>query len=181
MNPLSLSDDERHHSLLGTHPDARPHFEALLSEVKRRGWWPYISSAVRTFGEQKGLHDAKQSRTDCGWHQFGRAIDLDIDGNVTDPTKYRELAEWWKARGPQFVWGGDFEGYGPHGDFVHFQYAPTKVPGPLLCEDRSPEAFARYWSGTEPEGDAAPLAIGAFFALWLLKLKVASRGKRRGR
>ena len=147
VNALKLPPDTRHHSLEGLHPEAKPYFEALIAEIKSRGDWPYISSAVRTFKEQAGLAGSGQSKVGCSWHQFGRAIDIDINGTVEwDPETYGAIGKWWEAKGPDFIWGGDFKSYGKHGDFVHFQYAPSLSPGPSLCGNRDDETLARYWA-----------------------------------
>jgi hypothetical protein len=182
VHPLKHTDDARLHSTAALHPSAKPHFEHLLDEVKRRGWWPYVSSAVRTFEEQGGLAGSKATKG-CSWHQFGRAIDLDINGDVSwNPDTYGALGAWWEAQGPQFVWGGRWASkYPPHGDFTHFQYAPTEKPGPLICGARDRAAFDRYWRGVEPGGGAAAaaVAVGGFF-LWVgLKLLISSRARRR--
>lgn len=144
VNALKLPPDKRHHSLEGLHPEARPHFEALIAEIKSRGDWPYISSAVRTFKEQAG----SVSAVGCSWHQFGRAIDIDINGTVEwDPETYGAIGEWWQSHGPEFIWGGDFKkSYGEHGDFVHFQFAPTLSPDSSLCGNRDDATLARYWA-----------------------------------
>lgn len=167
MDPLKLTKDKRQHSLEAMHPEARPHFAELLAEVRRKGWHPYISSAVRTFREQGDT--ASKATRGCSWHQFGRAIDLDVNGTVAwDADTYGYLGAWWKARGPGFTWGGDWKTkYPPHGDFTHFQYAPTSRPSESLCSTRDAAAFRRYWrrvSGTGP---------GRSFLLWLLAVPVA--------
>ena len=98
MDPWQLTPDQRNHSLDGVDPDARPEFRALLDFCARQGWTVYISSATRDFAQQSDT----ASKVSCGWHQFGRAIDIGINGSTEwDPDTYGRLIAWWEARSPQ--------------------------------------------------------------------------------
>lgn len=160
MDPLSLPDDARKHSPDGLHPDARAEFDALLDEIRRRGWSVYISSAVRTFEEQS--YTASKATRGCSWHQFGRALDLDINGSVAwNPETFGYLGEWWEARGPNHIWGGRWVNkYPPHGDFAHFQLSETGIPPEKLCGSRDAAAFRAYWSGVRGGGNGGNGASG---------------------
>lgn len=176
MNPLEWSPEARR-TLDALHPEARPHFEALVEEARRRGHHVYLSSVVRTLAEQEGIHDSGQSRAKCSWHPLGRAVDLDLDGNVTDREAYEDLAKWWKARGG--TWGGDFPGYGPLGDFVHYQWASSKVPPEGLCDAAG---VAAYWDTAtdEPVGQESSRSTGLGVVLGILGVGwLVSRARRK--
>jgi hypothetical protein len=173
VNPLEWTAEERR-SLDALHPEARPHFEHLVEEARRRGHHVYLSSVVRTLEGQGGLHDSGQSRARCSWHPLGRAVDLDLDGNVTDREPYERLGEWWKAHGG--TWGGDFSGYGALGDFVHYQWASSRVPPEGLCDAAG---VAAYWAaadgsaaGSSPQssrGAGVVVVVGFLGVAWLVR------------
>jgi hypothetical protein len=58
------------------------------------------------------------------WHVWGRAVDLHIDGPISD---YRILGDEWKRWGG--IWGGDFS----FDDFGHFEWHPDVPHVSDLC------------------------------------------------
>jgi hypothetical protein len=159
-----FNDPDRLKTLNHVVAQARPMFEALLAEAKRRGFMPSIVSAVRTCTEQGGLAQSKAKRS---WHVFGRAVDIELHKGAPkdDPAKfYRELGEWWEEQGG--TWGGRWTDIYPNGlpgiaggtpgDLVHFQFTPppltTGVPVALwpkdaTCEEVSAAAAAYFANG----------------------------------
>lgn len=145
-------------------PEARPHFEALIAEARRRGFTPQIISAVRTCTEQKNM-GSKASTTGRSWHALGRAVDLEFAG--AKMADYQALGEWWKARGG--AWGGDWitswpvAPCGPEagkgaGDPCHFQWTPgTEIvprslwPDSADCTQVTREYLAAHGSIWSPE------------------------------
>ena len=147
--PLSLPASQRRWSLAGLHPEAAPHFRALVAEATARGWSPRMADATRTPEEQAYEVRSKSSKVECSWHLGGRAVDLELHGaGLTYHPDYAALGEWWANQGG--VWGGTFARYGLHGDFRHFEYHPgirsPKDAG--LCVS-TPGAIARYWQGQQ--------------------------------
>ncbi len=143
--PFTLSERIRRTTLDALHPDAEQRFRELMEHAKALGFRPRLADATRTPLEQREERWSKSSKADCSWHLGGRAVDLELHhGGLAWSEDYRVLAEWWKAKGGD--WGGKFEGYGEHGDFRHFEYAPgmgnAKDHG--LC-DTDFTGIARYW------------------------------------
>jgi len=143
--PYTLPERVRRSSLDALHEDAHPHFLALFEQARALGLTPRIADATRSPREQREERASRSSKADCSWHLGGRAVDVELKGLglAWDPD-YETLGEYWEARGGQ--WGGRFRGYGEHGDFRHFEYAPglgnPKDVG--LC-DTSYRGVAAYW------------------------------------
>ncbi len=128
-----FDDPSRLKTLAGIVAEARPAFELLLAEATRRGFQPYIVSALRTCDEQHNLAGTMAKRS---WHVLGHAVDIELHARGDEPdmaTAYRALGQWWKDQGG--TWGGDWEklypvphpaGWcGPEdlaGDPCHFQW-----------------------------------------------------------
>ena len=160
MDPWSLPKVDRDHSLLAVHPEARLEFQRLLDFATEQGWNVYISSATRGFAQQ--AHTA--SKTSCGWHQFGRAIDVGINGSTEwNAETYGRLIAWWESQSPRHQTGHGWLKYGPHGDFEHFQFVPVgyernQPPSADLCGDYDQATLSAYWEGVSakyPDDSAA--------------------------
>lgn len=136
----------RRSTLEAIHPDARPYFDELLAEAKRRGYEVTIASAVRDCDEQAKLVADNSTPARCSWHLNGRAVDLHLNGKEWNPA-YPDLGAWWKERGG--TWGGDFganPAWGPHGDFIHFQWTPPGSEKELCIGDGCEDAWKAHWS-----------------------------------
>lgn len=143
--PYTLPERRRRWTTDALHEDAAPHFAELIAHAEALGLSPRIADAVRSPREQREERWRKSSTVDCSWHLGGRALDLELKGKGLeyDPD-YEVLGEWWKEKGGE--WGGRFAGYGEHGDFRHFEWAPgmgyPKAHG--LC-DTDYTGVAAYW------------------------------------
>jgi len=109
------------------HPKAQPVFRAFIAKVQAMGWNVILTSGYRTFAEQADLKAENASNASPGssFHNFGLAIDLNIQKGLTMIRKADSKELWLKTGVPQLgksmglVWGGDFTSY--H-DPVHFEY-----------------------------------------------------------
>jgi hypothetical protein len=171
MAGVLFNDPERLKTLAFIVADARPAFDALITEAKARGFLPSIVSAVRNCAEQGSLAQTKAKRS---WHVFGRAVDIELHKGAPkdDPAKfYRELGEWWEQQGG--TWGGRWTDLYPNGlpgiaggapgDLVHFQWTPapltTGVPAELwpkdaTCDEVTAKAAAYFASGGRSSASA---------------------------
>ncbi len=126
-------------------------FRALVAQAKTLGLEPRVADAVRSPREQREERASRSSNVDCSWHLGGRALDIEIKGKGVewDPD-YEALGDYWEQSHKGAKWGGHFEGYGPHGDFRHFEFAPgmgyPKDHG--LC-DTDYSGVAAYWKKSE--------------------------------
>lgn len=147
--PYTLSERRRRWTVDALHEDAADHFRDLVAHAEELGLSPRIADAVRSPREQREERASKSSHVDCSWHLGGRALDIELKGKgvAWDPD-YEVLGEWWKAKGGE--WGGTFTGYGDHGDFRHFEWAPgmgyPKQHG--LC-DTDYAGVAAYWKKSQ--------------------------------
>lgn len=158
MNPLALPPERRHHSFDALHPQVRGQFRKLSKFIEQlTGQKPYVSSAVRTFAEQRS--GDPNLRVPCSWHQFGRAADLDFPRHA-----WEHARQWWAHR------GGWSRAY-PELGVVHFQLAEKGVPPAELCGTRSRADFEAYWRlvGGSSHASAGPLVVGAIAlgAAWI--------------
>jgi hypothetical protein len=153
--------------------------QALLDFAASRRIPARISSTLRTCAQQDALWEQGRGApgpvvTDAhgcqSWHVWGRAVDLVIDGPLSD---YKVLGDEWKSWGG--VWGGDF----PIGDFGHFEWHPGinhvsqicptgyECPPPMAAwpEDRPifDRPIPRFFIGL---GTAGVLVSFAYFKIW---------------
>lgn len=145
--PYTLPERKRRWTLDGLHEDAAEHFRALVAQAKALGLEPRIADATRSPREQREERWSRSSKVDCSWHLGGRALDIEIKGKGVqwDPD-YEALGDYWEQTHKGGKWGGHFSGYGEHGDFRHFEFAPDmgypKQHG--LC-DTDYQGVRAYW------------------------------------
>ena len=193
MDPWSLPKTDRDHSLLAVHPEARPEFQRLIDYATDQGWTLYISSATRGFAQQAST----ASLAPCGWHQFGRAIDVDLNGSIAwNPETYGQLIDWWESQSSRHQTGEKWTKYGPHGDFAHFQFVPigyerNQPPGAELCGSHDQGTLDAYWqavgeqypSGYTAESTDSPESVSIAALLTagaaIFAAVAALRGRRR--
>lgn len=108
------------------HPLARKNFSDFINEIEERtGYNVIITSGYRPSKKQASLDAANSSNADAGFseHEFGFAIDLNLQKGVTMIRKKSPKADWIKtgivdiAKKYNLRWGGNFKKYY---DPVHF-------------------------------------------------------------
>lgn len=83
---------------------------ALIQQAKALGYEVVMGEAYRT-SAQAAANAASGSGIAHSLHCDSLAVDLNLFLNgayITDSTGHVQLGIWWKARGPDYRWGGDF-------------------------------------------------------------------------
>jgi len=99
----------------------------LIQKAAELGYGVTFGDAYRS-PEQAAANAAAGSGISRSLHCERLAIDLNLFTNgvyITDDTGHRELGAWWKAFGPKYRWGGDFQ----KKDFNHYSVSPDGVRG----------------------------------------------------
>ena len=98
----------------------------LIQRAAELGYTVTFGEAWRT-PQQAALNAADGKGITHSLHIERLAIDLNFfrEGQyIQDGSQLRELGEWWKALGPKYRWGGDFQ-HLPDGN--HFSISPDGV------------------------------------------------------
>jgi hypothetical protein len=98
----------------------------LIQKAGTLGYGVTFGEAWRS-PEQAALNAAKGSGVSNSLHTERLAIDLNLfkDGvYITDDEGHSLLGIWWKALGPRYRWGGDFQGLK---DYNHYSLSPDGV------------------------------------------------------
>lgn len=169
--PLNSQRDEL---LLQTcDEETQPIFRRFLNKLEQIGWSVYITSARRSYEEQKAinLENSKAAAAGRSMHNFGRAIDLNltakrdlgdfrkgfrltlaIGDNKVEANRRRRRPDWLKAGIPQIAesfgifWGGHYSNYA---DNVHFEIPLSKDRMVELEKMRDHNDFDTYQKRTE--------------------------------
>lgn len=108
------------------HPAVRQRFYNFVREIQERlGYNVKITSSYRTFADQIRLHNENASNAKPGYsfHNFGMAIDINLQKGNTVIKKASSKSDWQKsgvlevAEKNGLSWGGEFSNYY---DPVHF-------------------------------------------------------------
>lgn len=117
------------------HPDYKGRVAEFFSKIESElGYTAYATSGLRTFEEQKELHNQNSSNAEAGHssHNFGFAVDVNIkdkDGDVF--LKKADSSKKWRNSGVVplaeklgLLWGGDGN-FGSYHDPIHFYIKPN--------------------------------------------------------
>jgi len=94
---------------------------ALIAYINSCGYEVTFGDAFRDPRLHGSIGQAKGYGHPRSCHKLRLAIDLNLfkDGvYLTTTEDHRKFGEWWKARSPYHVWGGDFED-GNHYSFTY--------------------------------------------------------------
>jgi hypothetical protein len=98
----------------------------LIQKAHQMGYTVTFGEAWRT-PQQAALNAAAGTGITHSLHIERLAIDLNFfkDGQyIQDGSQLKDLGAWWKALGPKYRWGGDFQ-HLPDGN--HFSLTPDGV------------------------------------------------------
>lgn len=100
----------------------------LVIKAVGLGYKVTLGEALRT-AEQAEANAKSGTGIANSLHCEKLAIDINLfkpDGTyITDDTGHSQLGAWWKANGPSYRWGGDFE----KKDYNHYSISPDGVRG----------------------------------------------------
>lgn len=121
------------------HPAVKQRFINFIAEVEGLGYTVIITSGYRSFTKQAQLkkENPRNATPGTSMHNYGMAIDLNLQKGTQWWRKATSKAEWLKTEVPQlaktkynFVWGGDFASY--H-DPIHFDTSKEYKAANLLA------------------------------------------------
>lgn len=128
------------------HPSVRKNFADFVEEVEspeNGNLEVDFTSSYRSPEKQKELFNAGQTPTEISLHNFGFAVDLNVNGTNKAGNKVAlrmasPSIDWQPivtiAQKHSLTWGGNFTGYA---DRVHFQYSSAKKASQYLADYNS--------------------------------------------